>query len=297
MKTSNTRFGLSVALTTPFQASGEIADAALLAHAQACLAGGCDSVTLFGTTGEGPSLSWGERLRLLAFFKEAGVTGERLVSGISATSVMDAVAQIRAAQDAGCTRVLLLPPYYYKQPSDDGIEAWYREVVGQFDKGSLEVILYNIPALTQVPLSVALIGRLRDALGDSVIGVKDSTGDWNYTEALLAAHKDIAILVGDERHLAAAVRQGAEGAICGMANLDPAAVRRMAWEGKEQPYINDLVELLLKYPLIPSIKAAVAHQSGDAVWSNLRAPLLPMSDEETRELGQALDLLKKGQAA
>lgn len=297
MQKSNARFGLSVALATPFLPSGEIADAQLLAHAQACLAGGCDSVTLFGTTGEGPSLGWDERVRLLGQCKAAGIAGDRLVSGISATAVQDAVAQMKAAQAVGCTRILLPPPYYFKQPKDDGIAAWYREVLGQFDQGAISVILYNIPALTEVALSVDLIGRLRDTLGDAVVGVKDSTGNWEYTESLLGAHKDISILVGEERHLAAAVRQGGAGAICGMANLDPAAVRRMAWEGVEDPYINQLVDLLETYPLIPAIKLAIAHQSGDHTWSNVRSPLVRIGDEDATRLARALDQLKSIKAA
>ncbi len=294
---SKRRFGLSVALATPFLPSCEIADAQLLAHAQSCLAGGCDSVTLFGTTGEGPSLGWEERLRLLGQFEAAGITGDRLVSGISATAVQDAVAQIKAAQAVGCHRILLPPPYYFKQPEDDGIESWYREVLSRFEPGAISIILYNIPALTGVALSVDLIGRLRDTLGDVVVGVKDSTGNWDYTEALLNAHKDISILVGEERHLAAAVRQGGGGAICGMANLDPAAVRRMAWEGAEDPYINQLVDLLETYPLIPAIKAAIAHGSGEGIWSNVRSPLLRIGDADVPRLTQALDQLKNIKAA
>lgn len=297
MTRSSKRFGLSVALATPFQPSGEIAGDRLLAHAETCLAGGCDSVTLFGTTGEGPSLGRAERDGVLARFSGAGMTGDRLVCGISATAVSEAAAQISAAQAAGCTRVLLPPPYYFKQPGEAGVEAWYREVIARIDPTGVGVILYNIPDLTAVPLSIGLIGRLRDAFGEVIAGVKDSAGDWSYTEPLLAAHRDIAILVGEERHLAAAVRLGGEGAICGMANLAPAAVRRMAWDGAEEPYINDLVELLLKYPLIPAIKSAIAHQSGDAVWSNVRAPLECLAQDEARQLGQALDQLKNGKAA
>ncbi|WP_282605671.1 dihydrodipicolinate synthase family protein [Pelagibius sp. Alg239-R121] len=293
----NERFGLSVALATPFQPSGEIADAALLAHARTCLEGGCDSVTLFGTTGEGASIAWEERCRLLGGFNEAGITGDRLVSGISATAVMDAVAQIKAAQSIGCKRVLLPPPYYFKQPEDEGVIAWYRAVFEQLDRGSVEIILYNIPSLTGVALSVDLIARLRDALGGSIIAVKDSTSDWDYTQTLLATHNDISILVGEERHLAAAVRKGGAGAICGMANLDPGSLRRMAWDGVEQPYINDLVELLSKHPLIPAIKTAIAQQSDEAAWSCVRAPLLKIEEEVAAQLQQELDLLKSRKAA
>ena len=297
MASSNEKFGLSVALATPFRTSGEIADDALVAHAKACLADGCDSVTLFGTTGEGPSIAWGERCRLLARFSAEQVTGDRLVSGISATAAQDAVAQIKIAQEAGCRRMLLPPPYYFKEPDDAGVEAWYRSVVEQLDAGSVEIILYNIPSLTAVALGVDLISRLRDALGDAVIGVKDSTSNWDYTQTLLTAHKDISILVGEERHLAAAVRAGAAGAICGMANIDPTSVRRMAWDGADQPYINDLVELLVKYPLIPAIKVAVAHQRGDGIWSDVRAPLLAIEEESAVELKRDLALLNSRKVA
>lgn len=294
---SQEKFGLSVALATPFTAAGEIAEDALVAHARRCLENGCDGVTLFGTTGEGASISWRERRRILARFEAEGLAGEGLVSGISATSAEDAVAQIEAAQAMGCRRVLLPPPYYFKAPDDSGVLTWYGEVEARLDRGSVDIILYNIPALTGVPLGVDLVSRLRDRLGDAVIGVKDSSGDWPYTQALLAAHKDTAILVGEERHLAEAVRQGGSGAICGMANLDPAAVRLMACDGREQPHIDELVDLLEKYPLIPAIKAALAYQSGESDWSFVRAPLLPVGKEDRQQLEQNLAKLSGRRAA
>lgn len=291
------KFGLSVALATPFTASGDIAEDRLVAHAKHCLDGGCDSVTLFGTTGEGASIAREERRRVLARFQSESITGWRLVAGISATAAADAAAQIRAAQEAGCRRVLLPPPYYFKEPQDAGVLEWYRAVAARLDNGAVEIILYNIPSLTSVPLGVELISRLREALGESVIGVKDSTSDWDYTQALLAAHKDIAILVGEERHLAAAVRQGGAGAICGMANIDPAALRPMACEGEDNSYIGDLVDLLEKYPLIPAIKAVLAQQTGDSDWALARAPLRPLAKEDRQRLEHDFARLKGPQAA
>jgi 4-hydroxy-tetrahydrodipicolinate synthase len=292
---------MSVALTTPFQSSGqssdEVVDARLLAHAQTLLASGCDSVTLFGTTGEGASIGQAERGRLLDLFEDAGITGDRLVVGIAATAAGDAVAQIRAAQAAGSTRVLLPPPYYFKQPFEDGVENWYRSVIEQLEGSSVGIILYNIPSQTAVPLSVELISRLRKAFGDTIIGVKDSSGDWDNTQALLAEHGDFAVLVGDERHLAAAVRKGAQGSIGGMANLDPVSVRRMAIDGEDSPYIVELIELLLKYPLIPAIKGVLAHQSGEPGWNAVRAPLVTLGAGDLQRLTREFDKLTGQKAA
>ena len=129
--------------------------------------------------------------------------------------------------------------------------------------------------MTQVSLTVDLIGRLKITYPDLVMGVKDSGGDWTFTEALLATHGDLAILVGDERHLAAGVRLGAKGAISGLANVCPAALLPLVEHGENDYRTADLVNEVLKYPVTAAVKALIAWRRNDAGWSNCTAALNP----------------------
>lgn len=286
------QFGLSCALALPFKNDFTIDHGRLAAQARWCLNAGCSSVTVFGTTGEGASVSLAERGEVLGALLSAGVEpGRRLVGGVSAASIGDAVEQIRMLNDAGCQRILLAPPFYFKGVRDEGLYEWFARVCEKVAHRSVRVILYHIPSVTQVSLTVDLIGRLKNAYPDLLMGVKDSGGDWAFTEALLASHGDLAILVGDERHLAAGVRLGAKGAISGLANICPAEVLPLAEHGKSDSRIIALVNEVLKYPVTPAVKALLARHRKDAAWVNVRPPLTRISDQDTNELASAYDTI------
>ena len=159
--------------------------------------------------------------------------------------------------------MLLAPPSYFKNVSDDGLFVWFSSVFPEIGASARDVILYNIPSVTAVEISVDLVTRLREAFPNIVAGVKDSSGNWTYTEKLLAKHKDLAILIGDERDLAAGVRLGGQGAISGMANLYADRLLPMINEGREDPAMIEAVNELLKFPVTPAVKALVAHHAGD----------------------------------
>ncbi len=291
------RFGLSAALTTPFQADGTIDVDRALKHAQARLAKGCTSVTLFGTTGEGASIGDAERSTLLGALIEGGIPAEAIVTGVMANSVADAVRQSRDALQRGCKAILLAPPSYFKNLSDNGLFDWFSAVFNGLGKDARSMILYNIPSVTAVELSVDLVSRLRAAFGGIITGVKDSSGNWAYTEKLLAAHKDIAILIGDERDLAKGVRLGGQGAISGMANLFPERLLRMIDYGQDDAELVDAVQRLLHYPVTPAVKAMVARHTGDAEWRRVRAPLVVLNDADFEAIGRVFDHLHLAKAA
>jgi 4-hydroxy-tetrahydrodipicolinate synthase len=290
-------FGLSAALATPFDARGQIDTARAIAHARWCLANGCGSVTLFGTTGEGASIGAAEREHLLASFLGAGIQPTEIVVGVMANSVADAALQSRQALDADCRGVLLAPPSYFKGLSDDGLFDWFAGVFETLGAKARSFFLYNIPSVTAVELSVALVGRLRSAFPHAVAGVKDSSGNWPFTQTLLAAHRDVAILIGDERYLAAGVRLGGQGAISGMANICPERMGAMAHEGRDDAALTRLVDDLVKYPVIPAVKALIAHRAGDDAWRRTRPPLQSLSESDARRLGGLLDHLRQTEAA
>ncbi|UHS59451.1 dihydrodipicolinate synthase family protein [Agrobacterium vaccinii] len=291
------KFGLSAALTTPFAQDGSIDTAALLAQAKRSIASGCNSVTLFGTTGEGSSIGARERTDILSAFLDAGFDTKNLVVGVLVDSAQDAADQAYDALKAGARNILLAPPSYFKNVSDDGLFEWFSSVFNQLGSNARDILVYNIPSVTMVALSVELIGRLRQAFPGIVTGVKDSSGDWPYTQRLLAEHGDLIILIGDERHLAQGVRLGGQGAISGCANFLPAEIRAMAVDGIDDTRVQDLVGELLKYPVTPAVKVLVSHVTGEPIWHSVRAPLVSISAENRKKIEAAFESLFRSKAA
>jgi 4-hydroxy-tetrahydrodipicolinate synthase len=286
--TSKNGFGLSCALATPFLPNGDIDYGRMTQHAQNCLGEGCGSVTVFGTTGEGSSFGLAERVKTMAALKDAGIDARRaILGGVMSASQDDAMDQTAILIDADCRAVLLAPPFYYKGVSDDGLFAWFTGLFEKLGNRARDVILYNIPSVTAVTLSVALIGRLRTAFPEVIIGVKDSSGDWAYTQQLLAAHADLAILIGDERHLAHGVRLGGQGAISGLANVIASRLLPLVREGRDDFQVVQLVDEVLKYPVTPAVKSLIAHKTNDKDWCRTRPPLMPMSQADSALLTNA----------
>jgi 4-hydroxy-tetrahydrodipicolinate synthase len=290
-------FGLSAAMTTPFRSDEALDLSRMAEHAKWCLSNGCNSVTLFGTTGEGTSVGMSGREQVLGALASAGIDGKDVVCCVAATSVHEALVQGRMALDFGCRGLLLTPPFYFKGITDEGLFSWFATVLEKLGPAARGVILYNIPSVTQISLSVELIDRLKKQFPGIVTGVKDSSGDWEYTQRLLDRHRDLAILIGDERYLAEGVRRGGQGAISGLANVCPGFLQPLAMNGQGDERINRLVDEVLNYPVTPAVKALVACRTGDAAWLNVRSPLLRISAADAKRLGSFYDQLFPNMAA
>ncbi|WP_417408622.1 dihydrodipicolinate synthase family protein [Hoeflea sp.] len=284
-------FGLSAALVTPYTASGSIDLAKLAGHAGSVLARGCDSVTLCGTTGEGYGLSLAEREAMYEAVATALPEGTRIYVGIMASAIDDAVAQSLAALDASAAGLLMAPPFYMKGMNDDGLYAWFSEVFARIGSKLRGVIMYHIPGQTAVALSPELIARLRKAWPGIITGIKDSSGDWATTERFLATHGDISVLIGDERLLPRAMAQGAEGSICGMANIVPELLVPVIHSGADGRVLTELTSLTVSNPVIPAVKVLVGHLAGDAEFDAVRPPLTELSADQKSQLLEAFDAI------
>jgi 4-hydroxy-tetrahydrodipicolinate synthase len=189
--------------------------------------------------------------------------------------------------------VLLAPPFYFKGPGDEGLFRWFAAVLERC-RSPREVILYHIPTVTLVPISSSLVGRIDRVFPGLVGGVKDSSGDWATTERLLGDHPHLHILVGDERLLARNIRHGGSGAINGFSNFCARQLLPMVEDGTEVPGIAALVDLVLRHPVTPAVKALVAHRYGDDGFLATAPPLEPVGPAAQAELGAALDRLLAG---
>ena len=284
------RFGLSCATITPFTQAGAVDVPRLLSHLERCLAEGCESFTLFGTTGEGSSVGFRERNAVLdAAIARFGA--DKVLVGVMASAIADAVAQADPLFAAGGRGILLAPPFYFKNVSDEGLYAWFSRAIESM-RNPRGVILYHLPSVTAVALSPALIGRIERAFPGVVTGVKDSGGEWSYTERLLAEHADLNILVGDERLLARAMRNGASGAINGFSNFCAARLRPMIERGTEDAPLSALVDTLLDFPVTPGVKALAAHVRGDDGLLRVAPPLVPMRNDDAARLVAAFEAME-----
>jgi 4-hydroxy-tetrahydrodipicolinate synthase len=288
--TKSSRFGLSCAISTPFDASGEVDVSRLVDHACDRLAKGCDSITLFGTTGEGASIGLAARGQVFEAMIKAGIAPRtQLLSTVVASSIDDAADQARMALDAGVRGMLLTPPFYFRGVKDDAVFAWFGQLFDRLGGTARDMFAYHLPSVTGMPLSVDLIGRLKRAFPGVIVGVKDSSATWSNTAALLEAHSDLMILVGDERDLAKAVRMGGSGSICGVANVAPEILIGAAKHGIEDARIRPVVEAIVAHPILPGIKALIAHQKRDPAWVRMRPPMVDLDKGATAQLVAAFE--------
>ena len=269
-------------MVTPFREDGAVDLIRLRQHAARVISEGCDSVTLFGTTGEGASIGLMERQRALgALAASLDDPRRQLLLGVAASTLEESLAQARAGYAVGCRALLVAPPFYFTG-GEDGLFAYFTAMFTALGIELRDIILYHIPAMTRNPISVSLTRRLVEAFPGVVIGVKDSDGNWAATEERLRLLGDLQVLVGDERHLSQAVRLGGAGSICGTSNFAADLLRPMVDRGVDQPTLVAMVNAVVSLPVVPAVKAAVAGKTGDVEWLRTRPPLEPLAAETAR---------------
>ena len=301
MKTDAPVHGLWCAMLTPLDTAGGVDHGMLVAHAKSLLARGVDGVAPFGTTGEGQSFSVAEREAGIDALLAGGIHGDRLVAATGCAALPETIALTRHGVRAGCAACLVLPPFFWKDATDEGLFAWYAQVIEAVGDPRLRIYLYHIPQVSGTPLSVDLIARLAAAFPGVIAGVKDSAGNWANTEGLLARVPQLAILVGHEPHLPRLLRGGGAGTICGVANVFPALVRALfspdVTPADEQRIVT-FIEIAFRQPFLAGFKALLAEQTRNPAWRSVRAPLLPLPADSRRSLLAALreaGLLAAGQ--
>jgi len=286
--------GVFAASLTPMTADLEIDVPGAVAHNKWLLANGCDGVAPLGTTGEANSLSLDERLALLDALADAGITGAQLIAGVGCTAIPDTVALTRKALANGAGGVLMLPPFYYKAPSEDGLFAAYAEVIERVGDPALQIYLYNFPQQVGFELPISLMARLVEAYPDTVVGSKDSSGDWPRMERTLAEIPGFRLFPGSEEFLLAGLREGAVGCISATVNVTaPQAQDVFAnWRGDNADALqNHLTELRMAFkglPAIPVMKAYIARARNNPDFANLRLPFTPGSEADLATVSERL---------
>jgi len=291
--------GVFAAGLTPFQSDLRVTPHALAQHTQRLLDQGCDGVLLFGTTGEGLSLSVEERLSGLDAVLSAGVAAERLLVGTGALALPDALDLTREATERGVGGVLVLPPFHFRQISSEGLFRFYDRLIQGVGHADLRLYFYHFPELSGVPIPFDLMQRLRSAYPDQIAGIKDSSGEWDHTEALCHHFPDLQVFSGTERLLLRVLEAGGDGCISATANVTApvAAAVRARWQAGDDPTstqetLTDLRTAFAPLPTIPALKMVLSQYLKAPQWTPVRPPLAPLTDEEEDAVMDVLDQLK-----
>ena len=289
--------GVLVPVLTPFTPGGEPDAGRFVSFCRWLLDQGAGGLAIFGTTSEANSMSPGERMDLLDRLIEAGIPAQKLMPGTGACAMTDAATLVGHAVDRGCGGVLMLPPFSYKGVSDDGIFAFISGVIDKVGSPALRLFLYHIPPMAVVGYSLDLVGRLITAYPETVVGLKDSSGDWSNTAALLEHFPGFAVFPGSEVFLLEGLRKGGAGCITASGNVNVPGIRKLYdnWRGPQaealQAEITTLRNALQAYPMVPALKRIVAHYHNDPAWAAVRPPLVPLDQTQSAALIADLDKL------
>lgn len=295
--------GVYCAAATPLDADLNPDVSRFVAHCKRLISEGCDGIAMLGTTGEANSFTVREREHLLEGTLAGGLRADQLVPGVGVAAIPDTIALASHALSVGVERVVMLPPFYYKGLSDDGIFASYARVIEGVGDSRLKVILYHIPQTSAVPLSVDLVARLMAAFPGTVVGIKDSSGKLENMLALCGLDPDFAVLSGADPLMLPVLQAGGAGCITGTSNLIAGDLRtvfdgwadpsREAAVNAAQARLEAWRKLTLSFShQLAAIKAMLAVKTNDTNWLRVRPPLVPFNAAQLDEVRARLSELE-----
>jgi 4-hydroxy-tetrahydrodipicolinate synthase len=270
--------------------------------AKTLLNSGCAGLAPFGTTGEALSISAEERKQALDGLIDSGIDPSVLIPGTGLCNLPESVALSQQAVDLGCEGVMVLPPFYFKGVSDDGLFSYYEEFIARVNRDTLRIYLYHIPQVSGVGLSIELVNALKEKYPSIVVGIKDSSGDWENTKNLLSLDNFI-VYPGSELPLIDAMKLGAPGCISATANLNSKPIAEVIdycedknWD-KAIALHNSVAQTRMvfqDYAPIPAQKALLSQMTNRESWRNVRPPLIALTKEKTQQLQDALNAIEAG---
>ena len=261
------------------------------------LENGCSGLAPFGTTGEALSLSNKERMNALEGLLNSGIKADQLIPGTGLCNFPDTVMISKHALDLGCHGVMTLPPFYFKGMSDEGLFDYFEKLIEEINHNKLKIYLYHIPQVSGVGLSIDLVSKLKKTYPDIVVGIKDSSGDWENTKSLLGID-DLIVYPGAELPVIQAIKLGAPGCISATANLNGGDISKVInfchdneWEKAEDLHkkVTKVRLLFQDYAPIPTQKGLLAKKTKISEWLNVRPPLKSISNDKVSELANTLN--------
>ena len=291
--------GVIAAIATAIDEAGAPDARRSVGLARYLLDNGCDGLNVLGTTGEATSFSVAERQDLMRAYQAAGLPMQRLMVGTGAAAVADAIALTRHAAELNFAGALVLPPFYYKGVPDDGLLAYIGALVDATTDRPIPIYLYHFPANSGVPWPIPLIRRLREKFAGRIAGLKDSSGDMAYATAAAAIAADFAVFPSTEAALLEARGGAFAGCISATANLNADLCAR-AWRHGDAAALEAAVHIRQLFdgkPLVPGVKALLAHIHGDAGWAKVKPPLVLFSAADRAGVIAGYDQVKAKRVA
>ncbi|HXF66066.1 MAG TPA: dihydrodipicolinate synthase family protein [Burkholderiales bacterium] len=290
--------GVLAPVVTPFKRDLSPDPERFIAHCRWLLAQGC-GLAVFGTNSEANSLSVNERIALLEALFAADLDPARMMPGTGCCALTDTVRLTEHAVKAGCAGVLMLPPFYYKDVTEDGLYRNFSEVIERVGDARLKIYLYHIPPVAVIGITPGLVERLLKKYPTAIAGMKDSSGDWNNTRTFLDAFakSGFDVFVGSESFLLANMRHGGAGCISATANVNPAAIDKLYREWRksdaelQQEALNQVRKTVGQYVMIPALKSVIAHYAGDPEWATVRPPLVELPAAQAKNVIEGLKKL------
>jgi 4-hydroxy-tetrahydrodipicolinate synthase len=277
------------AVLTPFKKDLTIDTKLFISHCEFLLKNNI-SLAPLGTTGEANSVSISEKVDLIKTIANSDLPKEKIIIGTGNTSFVDAALLTKTAVENKIYSVLLLPPFYYKNVSDEGVYQYYKEVINAVKSKNLRVFLYNIPQVSGVTISIDLVNRLKKEFSDTITGIKDSSGNLENTKKYKEI-KNFIVYPGSEKFLYDGLHIGCSGCISATTNVNVEAAKLInSFDKSEGESINKKIkavrDVFEKYPVIPALKATKIKE--DSNWSNIRPPLVALTEQQRSNLAKDL---------
>ena len=283
---SDSLSGVWSAAVTPLHDDLTVDYAAMVAHYKWLLANGCDGVAVLGTTGEANSFSVGERMGVIEAAASSSISKDKIMIGTGCCALPDTIELTKAALDAGFCQILMLPPFYYKSVGDDALFACFDHVIQRIADNRMRVVVYDFPTMTGLDIGTDLLVRLNQMYPLTVVGVKDSSGDWDDMQAVARAMPGFRTFAGTEQYLLAILKEGGAGCITATGNATSMLCRDVyaAYLSGEMLAAETAQEtatatrlMLQAHGAVPAMKELMAQNSGNTAWRNMRPPMLPLS--------------------
>ncbi len=299
MTAPKTLHGVIAAIATAIDEKGEPDCARSIALARFLLDSGCDGLNVLGTTGEATSFSLEQRLRVMNAYADSGLPLDRMMVGTGAAALADAVALTAHAAELSFAGALVLPPFYYKGVHDDGLFAGIDAILTATAKRPIPIYLYHYPALSGLPWHVALIRRLLDAFGERIVGLKDSSGDMAFARETANVLPRFKVFPSTEAALPQARSGPFAGCISATANLNSDLCAR-AYRSGDAAALAEAVAIRSLFngkPLVPGVKALLAHIHDAPQWVRVEPPLSQFPAADLASVIAGYDAVRAKQVA
>lgn len=278
MGKKNLSEGVYVATLTPMHTDLSCDHEALSAHCSDLIKKGCQGIVLLGTTGEGPSFSIRESSEIVERLVSSGFDPQKIVLANGSNNLPHSTELAFTALKHGCAAFLVSPPCFFKNVPEEGVIAFYRELILKVAHPNLRIVLYHIPQYSGVPITLKIVQTLLAEFPETVIGLKDSEGSLALTKSIIDQFPDFKIFIGKEAQIITGVSNGAAGAMSGLANLCPEHICSLFVQGKQEMASNP-VELEKFFQAIQghhfiSVFKTILEAKKGKTWGRLRPPLI-----------------------